>query len=333
MVKIWLNHWFSTAYNIINLIKENEKDFYIIGSNKNINSVIKCVCDEWYGEPDCKGKEYVEYCLEFCKEHGVDIFIPRREMLEISKNKPLFEEAGTKVMVDDYEVISCLNHKDEAYKLFKDNEIGNVPEYEIITTQEEFKQAYEKLSKRYKRICFKFVNDEGGRSFRLIDNTPKGFNALFENHSTHISFEDTVKALKEKEIFSPIMLMPYLPGEEVSVDCMKTQQGVIMLPRVKDATRIERLVFDERILEICRKFYEKVGLECPCNIQFKYLEGVPYFLEVNTRMSGGVQMSCLAAGVNIPNIAVNKLLGINKEWKLEKEDKLVSYVEMPVVVK
>lgn len=26
MTRIWLNHWFSTAYNIINLIKNEEKD-------------------------------------------------------------------------------------------------------------------------------------------------------------------------------------------------------------------------------------------------------------------------------------------------------------------
>ena len=83
---------------------------------------------------------------------------------------------------------------------------------------------------------------------------------------------------------------------------------------------------------MCTDFYEKIGLEYPCNIQFKYLDGVPYFLEVNTRMSGGIQMACVASGINIPNLAVNKMLGINKEWKLKKETKLVSHVEIPVII-
>ena len=73
-------------------------------------------------------------------------------------------------------------------------------------------------------------------------------------------------------------------------------------------------------------------MECPCNIQFKYLDGVPYFLEVNTRMSGGVQMACLASGVNIPDLAVNKLLGIDKDWEVCMEEKYVSHVELPVVL-
>lgn len=66
------------------------------------------------------------------------------------------------------------------------------------------------------------------------------------------------------------------------------------------------------------------GLECPCNIQFKYLDDIPYFLEINTRMSGGIQMSCLASGVNIPNLAINKLLGRKKDWNNNKEGKCIS---------
>ena len=41
MTRIWLNHWFSTAYNIINLLRENNPDFWIIGSNENHESPIK----------------------------------------------------------------------------------------------------------------------------------------------------------------------------------------------------------------------------------------------------------------------------------------------------
>lgn len=332
MTRIWLNHWFSTAYNIINLIKEDEKDFYIIGSNRSEHSVIKCVCDEWYVEPEVSGKEYVDYCVEFCKEHKIDIFMPRREMVEISKYIDMFEELGTKVMVDRYETISMLNDKSQAYRLFKEKGIGIVPEYKIVTDVNEFMLAYSDLCERYEQICFKFVNDEGGRSFRLIDNNRKGYASLLYSSSTRISYRDVLDALEEKGSFPPIMLMPYLPDNEISVDCLKTEQGIIMLPREKNATRIERLFYDKQILDICKDFYEKVGLECPCNIQFKYLNDVPYFLEVNTRMSGGVQMSCLAAGVNIPNLAVNKLLGINKPWKIEMEEKFVSHIEMPLII-
>ena len=111
-----------------------------------------------------------------------------------------------------------------------------------------------------------------------------------------------------------------------------TANGLIAISRVKDSTRIEKVRYDRDILETCHTFFEKFPLEQPCNIQFKYLDGVPYLLEVNTRMSGGVQMSCAASGVNIPNIAVNRLLGINRKWTNNKLEKSVTHVEIPIVI-
>ena len=40
----------------------------------------------------------------------------------------------------------------------------------------------------------------------------------------------------------------------------------------------------------------------------------------------------LNSGVNIPNIAVNKMLGRDKEWNNNNKEAKVSYVEYPVVV-
>ena len=96
MARIWMNHWFSTAYNIVNLTKEDEPDFFVIGSNENLGSPIQTVCDEWHREPILNDNAYVDYCLEFCKAHRVDVFLPRRGMLEISKKIASFESIGTK---------------------------------------------------------------------------------------------------------------------------------------------------------------------------------------------------------------------------------------------
>ena len=76
MVRIWMNHWFSTAYNIVNLIKQDDPEFFVIGSNENVSSPIRTVCDEWYHEPTLKDDTYVDYCVEFCREHYVDVFLP-----------------------------------------------------------------------------------------------------------------------------------------------------------------------------------------------------------------------------------------------------------------
>lgn len=331
MARVWLNHWFSTAYFIISMMRQSNPDFTFIGSNENKESPIMMVCDEWYQEPVLKGKEYVDFCVDFCKAHNVDVFMPRREMVEISKFKSRFTDIGVHVMMDDYQYVSLLNDKAAAYDIFRKNGIGDVPDYFIVKNLRDFESAYASLRDKYGWVCFKFVNDEGGKSYRLIDNSRRGYAALFRKLTTRITYEEAVDALSEKESFSPLMVMPYLPGSEISVDCLRTARGVIMIPRIKDYSRIERIHYDDGILSTCDQLLQSIPLECPCNIQFKYLDEIPYLLEVNTRMSGGTHLSCMATGINIPDIAVNKLLGVEKPWSLERIEASVTHVEMPIV--
>ena len=120
MVRVWFNHWFSTSYGIIELMKKDSRqDVCVIGSNRQINSVIQKVCDEWYPDSDSSGEEYVEFALEFCKAHKIDVFVPRFNMVEISRCKNRFAELGVKVLLDDYEKISLLNDKAKTYALLK----------------------------------------------------------------------------------------------------------------------------------------------------------------------------------------------------------------------
>ncbi len=335
MLKIWFNHWFSTAYRLIELMKEDqEQEIKVIGTNLRIDSVIQKVCDEWYEEPRINGEDYILYCLNFCKEHNVDVFVPRRNMGEISKNKERFEEIGVKLLADDYSIIKKLENKSDSYKLFKDCGNINIPDYYTVTTASEFAQAYTALRKNHKQICVKFVRDEGGMSFRRIKEDINEFKRLREYQGAGISYLDLLSALSTQEKFDELMVMPYLDGLEVSVDCLKTASGTIAIPRIKSLSRHERIVYDKKIIEMTADVMDKVDLKYPCNVQFRYDGDTLYFLEINTRMSGGLQMSCLASGINVPNIALNKLLGRELAWKIDHNmDKIVSYIEIPQIIR
>ena len=105
-MRIWFNHWFSTAYNLITELKkgciENNIDIQIIGSNRLNSCVYKVLCDEFYTEPiEISDDNYVKWCIDFCKEHHIDVFIPRRERSSISKYLSECEQMNVKVMVDD----------------------------------------------------------------------------------------------------------------------------------------------------------------------------------------------------------------------------------------
>ena len=335
MIRVWFNHWFSTAYRLIELMKQDEnEEIFVIGTNLQIDSVIQKVCDEWYEEPRLSGEEYISYCLDFCKEHEINVFVPRRNMADISKSKERFVSIGVKVMVDDWKAIELLGSKSATYEHFKGYENINIPEYYTVKTADEFAQAYKTLRKNHKQVCIKFVRDEGGMSFRKITENVNEFDRLKVYQGSSISYNDVYSALSTKDEFDELMVLPYLSGLEVSVDCLRTDTGTIAIPRLKSPTRQEKVFYDLEIISMTANILNKVDLEFPCNVQFRYEGDTLYLLEVNTRMSGGLQMSCLASNVNIPNIALNKLLGNDLPWDIDDEtEKIVSYIEIPEIIR
>lgn len=334
MVRVWFNHWFSTSYRLIELIKQDQQEeIYVIGTNKQIDSVIQKVCDEWYQESLADGEEYIQYCLDFCKEHQIDVFVPRRNMVEISQNRQRFSDIGVRVMVDDYDVIKLLNDKVATYDLLRECKDVKIPEYRMVNTADEFEAAYRELKQNSEQICVKFVKDEGAMSYRRIIDHVDRFKRLRIYQGAEMLYDDYIGILREVDSFDDLMVMPYLPGNEISVDCLNTEDGLIAIPRFKGSSRHEKIVFDKDILGMTRTIMDKIQLQYPCNIQFKIKDGIPYLLEINTRMSGGLQMTCEAENINIPNIALNKLLGKQVAWSFEPTERTVSYIEIPKVIK
>jgi len=263
----------------------------------------------------------------------VDVFVPRRNMLSISQNIDKFNDIGVKVLLDDYETVSLLEDKVKTYDFFKGIDGINVPDYYKVTSVEEFKKAYAKLSADNEVVCAKFVRDEGGKSFRKISKESKGLKKIKSYAGVGISYDDYLAVLEAVEDFDDIILMPYLEGNEISVDCLNTKKGLIAIPREKGNSRDERVFYDEDILNMVGIITANIDIKYPFNVQFKYKESKLYLLEINTRMSGGLQMSCLAADINIPGIALNKLLGEEVDWVQRKKEAVVSYVELPYIIR
>ena len=215
--------------------------------------------------------------------------------------------------------------------MFARHGIGYVPPYCAVTSAADYEAAYRQLKTDDNRVCFKLAADEGAVSFRVVDDRI-GYD-LTENVGAKITYENSIKALSGLGNFPALLVMPYLPGTEVSVDCLYMPAGRhIIIPRYKSWRRSEEIRFEKDIVDTCNLFLDKFKLKCPCNLQFKYDKNVPYLLEVNTRMSGGIQLSCAATGVNIPNIAVNRLLGIEKQACYDLDARVMSFIETPIIL-
>lgn len=314
-MNIWFNHWFSTVYHVFGLVRNYDNDMRIIASNIRENDLIKSCADEWFLEPSIgEGEKYVEYCLNMCKEHKVDVFIPRRGRKEIAKHLDKFNELKILVLLSsDYKTSKILEDKSKMYQVLKEDQEFKkmVPYHLVVNSKEEFKSAcvlarYYIDNKSSKKICIKNAIDEGGTSFKVLLEDKKASQSDKMEYNT-IS-EKEMEDIIDKDSTKTRIVMPYL-SDEVSCDVLKTSKGVLVVSRKKVQNHTYLVMRDALLEEYCKQLIDKFEITGPCNIQFRKLEGEYKLLDINNRMSGGIQISSLGSGVNIPLIALNQLIG------------------------
>jgi biotin carboxylase len=160
----------------------------------------------------------------------------------------------------------------------------------------------------------------GGQGFRTLTTAPLSLDELLAHPTARVTLDEAVEALDKAgpEATPPLLVMPYLTGPEVSVDCLATPAGTVLaaLPRVK-VGRERRLVEDPAAVEVARTLVERHRLGLLSNTQVRYWQHPllddgprPYYLETNARMSGGLYQTA-ASGLNLPWAAVRLARGLD----------------------
>ena len=334
--RIWFNRWFSTAYHLIESIKNNEDgmEFEVFGTHPNKDTVYFRICDYSQTEPMLEGEPYIEFCLDFCKKHNIDVFVPYHYALEISGALKRFNEIGTKVLVSDsHHLMQTISHKGKLYDSLRESELkGLLPQYSVVETAEQFKRAYDNLIQKGKKACMKPADGRGGEGFRVIRDSDNTIDELFGHISHKVSFREVHKILSEVDHFEELMVMEYLPDYEYSIDCLAFNgQLLAAVPRKKVAGRVRGLEDNAELIEIANKINDIYQIPYVYNIQVKYTNGVPKLLEINPRMSGGLHISCLS-GINFPYLAVKLLLTGEAEVPNPRFDILATHIEKSVVL-
>jgi hypothetical protein len=274
MTHIYFNRWFSVSYHYMNMIRDNPdgEKFKFFGTHPDTNHLSLQACDYSEQEPVLHGTEYVDYAIDFCRRNEIDIFIPRLKMLEIAKEIHRFDALGTKVMVcRDIELLESLIEKDKFYETLRGTDVVAIPEYYVVETAEQFRNAYESLIRKGHRVCFKPTNSEGGMGFRIIDNDMDDLDNLYGWVSLSVPYDQVFRTLSSSESFPKLMVMELLEEDEYSIDCLADSQGklIVAVPRRKSSGRIYVLDDVPELMEIARNVAEKCRIPFVFNIQVK----------------------------------------------------------------
>ncbi|MFD3505897.1 ATP-grasp domain-containing protein [Nocardia sp. NPDC058666] len=296
------------------LLRENPDgvEVSIYASNVDPSAVALSACDVAGIEPrHVSNEEYAQFALEFCRAHRIDVLIPPRRLDALAGRIADFAAIGTAVMCSPLAAVTALTSKVLTYEIAGAAGIP-VPPWREVTTADEFHTAVDELSLTGETLCIKPSGEYSAFGFRILDDRPLTMANLRVAPRPVASVEAVAAAMRraaaEGEPALPLLVMPFLEGPEISIDCLSAPGGELLvgIPRAKQG-RFRILLDDPAAVDIARHMVEHFELAYLTNTQLRYRAGQPVLLEANPRPSAGL-FHTEFADMNLPWAAVRLLL-------------------------
>jgi len=308
-MRVWYNRTFSSVYAALRLIRQADTEgrFTLIHSNANRHTPAARLAHEFHTEPTGLDSDaYVDWCMAFCREQRVDIFVPGREATTLAAEHARFADIGTRVLsAAPAPMLKTVHDKARFYAdtVLPDAPVAAFRRFENI---EQFDAAWDELRPHHKKLCVKPAHGIYGLGFAVVDEVRSSAALLLAGVEYHVGYQDLRRGLSELGNFKTMLLMEFLDGPEYSVDCVGDHgrlAAAVVRRKLAHAGGGQLIDMRQDILDATARLCADYQLNGVFNAQFREGGGRPRLLEINPRMSGGIGMACLA-GPNLPYIAL-----------------------------
>jgi carbamoyl-phosphate synthase large subunit len=305
------------AAGILHCLKQ-EPSVQVVTADANPGAVGRFLSKDFECIPFGDSPQFIDAVLSLCRKKNIHVLLPlvTKELIPLSKHVKEFELAGVRVIVSPTASLEIANNKSRLYEFLHNRNIP-VPQFKVVSTIEEFRNATEELGYPRKTICFKPSVGNGSRGFRVITEHINELELLLEHkpNSVYMNLKDAIRILSQGN-FPELLVSEYLPAEEYSVDCLANNgNAVVIIPRTRkkmiNGISVEgEFVQDDQIIAYAERIIKDLQLHGNIGIQVKISAGgMPLILEINPRVQGTIS-SALGAGVNVPVLAIKQELGL-----------------------
>ena len=189
MKRVWFNKTFSSVHSALSLIRKGDAEarYRLLCSHPNPQSLALLAADDAATEPSgLTGEAYVGWCLAFCKEQRVDIFVPGKEATLIGRHAKRFLDQGVRVLsAAAPDTLERLHDKARFYTEACAPSAPS-PELEVFEDAETFAAAYARMRERHEVLCMKPSVSVYGIGFRQITERKSAFDLMLDGNPYRI---------------------------------------------------------------------------------------------------------------------------------------------------
>lgn len=300
-------------------LKNNQSEQVVrtVGVDTSPEAVGRYLVDAFAVAPAPEEEYYTKQILHFCEAENVQVIVPQttREIARLSKDLPLFVEAGVKVMVAEHKELEAANNKLSTLRAFESAGLP-VPAYHVASSTEDIRAAATELGYPECPVVVKLPVSNGMRGLRILRQQPLSFKSFVSDKpdSVTTTLEEFCRMCETAHSLPELLVCEYLPGDEYSVDAFRGSLMAVAVARRRVVIRsgisfVTEIDPDPDIETQTLIGAEALGLSGVFGLQFKRdCDGRARLLECNPRVQGTMVASALA-GVNVIWMGIQEILG------------------------
>ncbi len=293
-------------------------DVTIFASHRNERNEILSLADRAFLEPKDEA-ERLSFILTTVKTQGIHAIHAGRHGRWCETHRHEIELLGVKLTTGTVNVDSLLIADDKVSFAHEMEKLGLAVVPSIrVSSVDELRQQIATAPFSGAPLCVKPVTGIYGMGFWRFDDSASPMAVFTHPERRVVAPDHYLRALSDAGNFAPLVLMPYLPGPEYSVDMLVEKGKVLAAVARRKAGALQYLENSGEAYQLAIACAESMQADGLVNVQTRHNDdGVPQLLEINMRPSGGIGYTRFS-GVNLPGLfALRQLELLNTQQVAE----------------
>ncbi|KRU21945.1 ATP-grasp domain-containing protein [Psychrobacter piscatorii] len=322
-----------------NLKSKSNNPFNIIASHRHNRPEIFEFADRVYREPypekaaiEDEAQETTEpviprwqFVLEHAKENNVKVLLTGRNGVDYEAHRAAFEAAGIRLLTGATSV-AALESIEDKFSFMQQCHQHNIPvadawRFDNVTELEALLTEHS-----HQPLCVKPVVGIFAQGFWRLDSGKEpdehhdSFEHLYFTEEKKINTAQFINAytnsLMVRERPIPMLLMPYLSGQEYSIDVVCEYGEVLAAVTRYKTGKIQHIGYEQSVMDVVIPLIKVFGCDGIVSVQTKADDdGQHRVLEINSRPSGGIGYTT-HSDVDLTQVGFGYWLGLTDKPQL-----------------
>lgn len=281
----------------------------VFASHAGDRPEITGVADVGLREPQ-GAAESIDWVIDTAIRHGITLVVAGRNGAAYEQRRTDFSAAGLALVTGGMSprTFELVDNKDQFTAEAERAGLACIPAI-TVTDAQQLEAAYQRLA-AVGEVCVKPAVGIYGQGFWRFKAGAEPFRCFANPDAREVDFATYHRAYAAAQVHQPMLVMPYLPGTECSVDMVcEAGEALAWVGRRKAGVHqgFERDSAATALAIAAARHFACDGI---INVQTRDdAQGRPHLLEINPRYSGGIGYT-RATGINLPGVFATRRLGL-----------------------